>query len=822
MCVGCLLFALDFSDGNLQPYDRAYLENLWPRFEPDPYTGTTPDIFACLALIYPCVTGILSGMSRATNLARPERSIPRGMFMAIVTSSSIYLMVCWLFGFCISNRTLKVDKFVTASVSYPHELIVRVGVVVSCLGLILGCMSSAPNLIASMSSDEVLPFLGFLKPPTADGSGRETVPKRALWFTALLVGLPTLGGNLDKVSPYATIFYLLMYAGLNMSTCVSGYVKPPGWRPTFRYFHWSVSFVGFAWCLGLSFCISGVGTFVSLLAFILMHAYIKKARRLANSGVKWGTLGSAVRYNIVTSALNSLAKSSASAMPTEVTMSVNEKGTLLRQPHLPNGSHSVLSGVTYEQDEETVTFYQPKSDFHAKNWRPQLLTIIDVDYQGTPTNLHVMSMAAQLQKTGMGVNVVISIIDRSHISVAADVANAVENICADELQSEDDVSLRTVSVKSDRWRNEEDELTARSSRIDHHDTIRVIQRSKGLLMSQMKRECMDGFAEVSTTDGRWFEALWSAVIHTGLGPLSPNTILLSLPTFEAFDEMARALPTSEDASVSNHSSLSIACEDDISRAQEYLRTINGILNLGKAVILFKGCPSYPKNEDVIPKRGTIDIWWIMHDGGLLLLLPFLLSRHPVWTGENDPTGKKKKKRLRINQTGAKLRLFAVTTTRDECPDTLREAVVKHLERVRIQAEVKVIECLAGTHIAERMRERRSKQSSELHRKVTRTHNMTLGEAFGSCGHPANQDTAADANEADSSGRDGLFTCAAAGLNAAIRTHSSDANLVVTNLPFIHKDEEPVGYFGFVSRVCDCVENVMFVRGSGAEVITTYA
>ena len=672
-----------------------------------------------------------------------------------------------------------------------------------------------------MSSDEVIPFLGFLKPAVADGGGRETVPKRALWFTALLVGLPTLGGNLDKVSPYATIFYLLMYAGLNMSTCVSGYVKPPGWRPTFRYFHWSVSFVGFVWCLGLSFCISGVGTFVSLLAFILMHAYIKKARRLAKSGVKWGTLGSAVRYNIVTSALNSLAKSSASAIPSEVTMSGNERGTLLRQSHLSDGIHSVHSGATDEQDEETINFYRPTSDFHAKNWRPQLLTIIDVDYQGTPTNLHVMSMAAQLQKTGMGVNVVISIIDRSQISVAADVANAVENICADEWLAEDDMSLRTVSVKSDRWRNEEDGLTAKSGRIDHHDTIRVIQRSKGLLMLQMRREGMDGFAEVSTTDGRWFEALWSAVIHTGLGPLSPNTILLSLPTFEALDETARALQTSDDASVSNQSSLSIACEDNISRAQEYLRTINGILNLGKAVILFKGCQSYPKNEDVIPKRGTIDIWWIMHDGGLLLLLPFLLSRHPVWTGENDPTGKKKKKRLRINRAGAKLRLFAVATASDECPDRLREAVIKHLEKVRIQAEVNVVECLAGTHIAERMRERRSKQSGEPLRKVTSTHNMTLGEAFGCRGHVASQDTAADANEADSISGDGV-TCAADALNAAIRTHSSDANLVVTNLPFIHEDEEPVGYFRFVRRVCDCVENVMFVRGSGAEVITAYA
>ncbi len=28
--------------------------------------------------------------------------------------------------------------------------------------------------------------------------------------------------------------------------------------------------------------------------------------------------------------------------------------------------------------------------------------------------------------------------------------------------------------------------------------------------------------------------------------------------------------------------------------------------------------------------GTIDIWWIVHDGGLLMLLPFLLKQHRTW------------------------------------------------------------------------------------------------------------------------------------------------------------------------------------------------
>ena len=33
------------------------------------------------------------------------------------------------------------------------------------------------------------------------------------------------------------------------------------------------------------------------------------------------------------------------------------------------------------------------------------------------------------------------------------------------------------------------------------------------------------------------------------------------------------------------------------------------------------------NDD---EQGNIDIWWIVHDGGLLMLLPFLLKQHRTW------------------------------------------------------------------------------------------------------------------------------------------------------------------------------------------------
>ena len=807
MTVGSILFALGLNDGNLQPYDRSYNENIWPHYEPDPYTGVTPDFFACLALIYPCVTGMLSGLAKSASLKNPAHSIPKGIFWAIMASTIVYITVTWLFGMTISNRTLKVDKFVSASLAFPHEIIVRIGVIVSCLGLMLGCLSTAPNLIAAMASDDVLPFLAFLRRDIA----WEDTPIKALWFTALLVALPTLGGNLDHVSPYATIFYLLMYAGVNMATCISGLVKAPGFRPTFRFFHWSTSFIGFVLCLGLGFCISQVGCFVSLLVVLLMHAYIKKARRLAKTGIKWGTLGSAVRYNIVSSALNSLAKSAAkgSHYPTEVTFPTEEEGMHLTR----------MSDRSFASDDGRSAVSPITEDFHAKNWRPQLLTIMPVDYNGTPTHLHVMSLAAQLQQTGKGINVVITIIDRSQAGKAASVASAMDDICA---EADDNASIMSEmtgvsSPPTDRWKNEEEKLELSSSGIDNIDTIQLMQRSKAMLMLQMKREGMNGFAEVSTTDGKYFEAVWSAVIHTGLGPLSPNTILLSLPSFLSFDDES--------------SKKSIAFEQDVTRAEEYLRIVNGILNLGKAIILFKGCQSYPKNEDILQERGTIDIWWIVHDGGLLLLLPYLLSKHSVWTNVDDDSTKKQKKRRR--KLGGKLRLFAITTSCDEDPEKLEDAVNKHLQAVRIHAEVHVVDCLVGTDIAQHMRDEQATNivddaSSLLRQELGRqfsnpvaslrkegisTHNMTLGEVFKATN--SNGEIPQDLptpNQAD----------AASMLNETIRKYSKESNLVCTNLPFIHSNECAKSYFHFIDKAFDGIDNVMLVRGSGSEVVTAYA
>lgn len=57
-----------------------------------------------------------------------------------------------------------------------------------------------------------------------------------------------------------------------------------------------------------------------------------------------------------------------------------------------------------------------------------------------------------------------------------------------------------------------------------------------------------------------------------------------------------------------------------------------------ALLVTKNVSMFPGNPERF-SEGSIDVWWIVHDGGMLMLLPFLLRHHKVgargcvWRGE---------------------------------------------------------------------------------------------------------------------------------------------------------------------------------------------
>ena len=93
-----------------------------------------PDFQSLIALFYPSVTGIMAGCNRSGVLAQPSRSIPIGTLSAILCTTSLYLLVVWVFGSVLSHETLLDNPYVTADVAWPHPVVVKVGIIMSPLG----------------------------------------------------------------------------------------------------------------------------------------------------------------------------------------------------------------------------------------------------------------------------------------------------------------------------------------------------------------------------------------------------------------------------------------------------------------------------------------------------------------------------------------------------------------------------------------------------------------------------------------------------------------------------------------------------------------
>jgi hypothetical protein len=110
---------------------------------------------------------------------------------------------------------------------------------------------------------------------------------------------------------------------------------------------------------------------------------------------------------------------------------------------------------------------------NAKNWRPQLLTLMDLDLAGLPKKLYLLSLASQL-KNAKGINIVVGTIVR--------------------------------------------DKTAKSYGMEDEEMCNSISKSKNALHQCMTRENLDGFPVVSaTTRDGISDTIWSAVLHSGLG-----------------------------------------------------------------------------------------------------------------------------------------------------------------------------------------------------------------------------------------------------------------------------------------------------------------
>ncbi|KAJ8762638.1 hypothetical protein K2173_010659 [Erythroxylum novogranatense] len=263
---------------------------------PDPEGKNYWNFNALVGLFFPAVTGIMAGSNRSASLKDTQRSIPIGTLAATVVTTTLYLGTVFLFGAVATRKRLLTDRLLAATIAWPFPAIIYVGIILSTLGAALQSLTGAPRLLAAIANDDILPILNYFK--IADGQE----PHIATFFTAFICIGCVIIGNLDLISPTTTMFYLLCYAGVNLSCFLLDLLDAPSWRPRWKFHHWSLSLLGASLCIVIMFLISWSFTVVSLALASLIYYYVS----IKGKAGDWGDGFKSAYFQLALRSLRSL------------------------------------------------------------------------------------------------------------------------------------------------------------------------------------------------------------------------------------------------------------------------------------------------------------------------------------------------------------------------------------------------------------------------------------------------------------------------------------------------------------------------------------
>uniref|UniRef100_A0AC34QJS4 Uncharacterized protein n=1 Tax=Panagrolaimus sp. JU765 TaxID=591449 RepID=A0AC34QJS4_9BILA len=250
------------------------------------FAETTTSFMVLVGVFFPSATGIMAGSNRSGNLRDASRAIPLGTLGAQISTTIVYLSGAVLFGSSVAEMFIR-DKFgqsamgklVIAELAVPMPIVILIGCFLSTVGAGLQSLTGAPRLLQAISADDVIPFLRVFQKTDKRGE-----PILAILLTLFICWLGIMIAVIESITALITQFFLMCYLGVNASCALQSILKAPGWRPSFKYFHWSLSTIGTFLCIAVMF----ISAWYFALIAIFIGAGVYKYIEYAGAEKEWG------------------------------------------------------------------------------------------------------------------------------------------------------------------------------------------------------------------------------------------------------------------------------------------------------------------------------------------------------------------------------------------------------------------------------------------------------------------------------------------------------------------------------------------------------
>ncbi|KAH8278959.1 hypothetical protein KR018_011778 [Drosophila ironensis] len=728
--------------------------------------GVNHDFFSVFAIFFPSVTGIQAGANICGDLKDAGAAIPKGTFWSLLISMTSYALFVLFAGGaamrdasgnpadlvngtlipsqlpCMTNGTCTWGLFNSYEMMQEMSLwgpLIYAGCFAATLSTALTNLLSVPRLVQALGIDQIYPGLIFFSKPY----GKHGEPYRGYVLTFIITTGFLLIGELNLIAPLISTFYLASYALINFCTFHAAFVKPLGWRPTFKYYNAWISLFGFAMCVAIMFLINYVAAIITFGIIFALYLVVMYRKPEAN----WGSTTQAQQY----------------------------KAALMAVHRLQNVSD------------------------HVKNYHPQVLVLSGdpkarpplVDFGYLLTKNNSLMFVANIIPVRVGYKNRQNLVKDGQKYLDARKIKAFYNVI-DGFSLEDGINALTkstgfgkmspnivlVGYKPDwnRCRKEEVEsyFSILHNAFSQRMGVALLRLPNGLDFSELSSEVTmpaNGMGHMHTANAQGFtnELMPAANAASELLHIDSNLNLAGMDSPNTSYTMPQPPPMPN----IQRNSRSYKVNNSEEPAVTY-HTKGGSdipQNLLDAMTIFTR--KQPK--------GTIDVFWLYDDGGLTILLPYIISMRSHWQN-------------------CKLRVFAMCHGKDE------EQEEKSMASLLTKFRIKYSELIMLKGVSEQPRQdtvQKHKRLIEPFRRGARNEFGITDEELQSMSEKTNRQLR---------------------IHELVVKHSSNASLVVMSLPMPRKEaiSAPLYMSWLEMLTSDMKCPVALARGNQTPVLTLYS